>query len=90
MKPDPGVLEKVKEAYSIVLNKPAEIIDDDMDFFTDLGGDSLTYFLLLRHIEVMFGIKVRPDDGMFFATVRFAAETLRSYKINGANEVIKE
>ncbi len=90
MKPDPKVLEKVKEVYAVVLNKPREMIEEDMDFFSDLGGDSLTYFLLLRHLEVVFAIRIRPDDGMFFSTVRFAAETLRSYNINVANEVIKE
>ena len=76
---DPETVAKIRELYAAVLNKPAEIIEDDMDFFSALGGDSLSYFLLLQHIEIMFGIRIRPEERIYFSTARYAAETLKPY-----------
>ena len=73
---DPETVDKLKEIYALVLGRPAGIIGENMDFFGDLGGDSLTYFLLLQHIEAAFGVRIPNDERSYFVTVRFAAETL--------------
>ncbi len=79
---DPETVQKMRELYAAVLNKPLEIIEEDMDFFSALGGDSLSYFLLLQHIEVLFGIQIRPEERIYFSTARYAAETLKPYTQN--------
>jgi len=78
-KADPETVRKIRELYAAVLNKPVDIIEEDMDFFSALGGDSLSYFLLLQHIEMLFGIQVRPEERIYFSTARYAAETLKPY-----------
>ena len=76
---DPETVRKIRELYAAVLDKPVDIIEEDMDFFSALGGDSLSYFLLLQHIEILFGIQIRPEERIYFSTARFAAETLKPY-----------
>ena len=76
---DPEIIAKMRELYATVLNKPVDIIEEDMDFFSALGGDSLSYFLLLQHIEILFGIQIRPEERIYFSTARYAAETLKPY-----------
>ena len=76
---DPETVRRMRELYALVLNKPVEIIEDDMDFFFALGGDSLSYFLLLQHVEMQFGIKIKPEERIYFSTARYAAQTLRPY-----------
>ena len=76
---DPETVQKIRELYATVLEKPPELIGEDMDFFSALGGDSLSYFLLLQHIELLYGIQIRPEDRIYFSTARYAAETLRPY-----------
>ena len=78
-KADPETVLKMRELYAAVLNKPLDIIDEDMDFFAALGGDSLSYFLLLQHIELLFGIQIKPEERIYFSTARYAAETLKPY-----------
>ena len=75
---DPQLIQKITEIYAEVLNKPAGIIKEDMDFFNDLGGDSLSYFLLLQHLEVVFNTRIGHDERAYFITVRYAAKTLVS------------
>ena len=76
---DPETIRKIRELYATVLNKPLDIIEEDMDFFSALGGDSLSYFLLLQHIEIQFGIQIKPEERIYFSTARYAAETLKPY-----------
>ena len=78
-KADPETIRKIRELYAAVLDKPVDIIEEDMDFFSALGGDSLSYFLLLQHIEMLFGIRIRPEERIYFSTARYAAETLKPY-----------
>ena len=73
---DPLTVRRLRETYAQVLGLAPESIGENMDFFSDLGGDSLTYFLLLQHIEAGFGVSIPADERTFFVTVRFAAETL--------------
>lgn len=76
---DPETIQKIRELYATVLEKPLEIIEEDMDFFSALGGDSLSYFLLLQHIELLYGIQIKPEERIYFSTARYAAETLKPY-----------
>ncbi len=78
-KADPETILKIRELYAAVLDKPADIIGEDMDFFSALGGDSLSYFLLLQHIELLFGVQIKPEERIYFSTARYAAETLKPY-----------
>ncbi|MBR4342510.1 MAG: non-ribosomal peptide synthetase [Lachnospiraceae bacterium] len=83
---DPKLIIKVRDLYAAVLNRPKEMIGENMDFFSELGGDSLTYFLLLQHIEVTFGVNILPEDRKYMITVRYAAETLKNYQITEASK----
>ena len=76
---DPETIKEIRELYAKVLEKPVEMIEDDMDFFSALGGDSLSYFLLLQHIEFLYGIQIKPEERIYFSTERYAAETLKPY-----------
>lgn len=76
---DPETIQKIRELYAMVLEKPLEIIEEDMDFFSALGGDSLSYFLLLQHIEFLYGVQIKPEERIYFSTARYAAETLKPY-----------
>ncbi len=76
---DAETVLKMRELYAAVLEKPLDIIGEDMDFFSALGGDSLSYFLLLQHVELQYGIQIRPEERIYFSTARYAAETLKPY-----------
>ena len=73
--PDP-LIQKICELYAAVLNRSPEGIGPQTDFFTDLGGDSLTYFMLLQHIGIAFGITVGPEHQLYMTKPVYAAETV--------------
>ena len=51
-----------------------------MHFFIDLGGDSLSYFMLLQHIEVGYDVHLLPQERIYLTTPQHAAETLMKYQ----------
>ena len=48
-------LERVKSVFADVLGIDAENIDDNADFISDLGGDSLGYYTLMNRLSESFG-----------------------------------
>lgn len=77
---DPAIITHIQSLYALTLGIPPDRILPDMHFFIDLGGDSLSYFMLLQHIEVDYGIYLLPQERMYLTTPRHAAETLMKYQ----------
>ena len=80
------LVSKLRNIYAEALNRPLEIIGENMDFFSELGGDSLTYFLLIQHIEVSFGISIKVEDRKYLTTIKYAVETLKTYNLTEAKK----
>ena len=51
-----GYSKEVRVIFSTVLKREITGADDYADFFTELGGDSLSHFLLISEIEKRFSI----------------------------------
>ena len=68
---------QVRACFAEALGKSAEEIDEDADFFTDLGGTSLDYFGLLARLEEEFGRPFPPED-MQLRTVRGVSDAIRN------------
>lgn len=77
---EPETEKKVRSLYAVILGIPLENIGSGMHFFMDLGGDSLSYFMLLQHIEVDFGVRLLPEERIYMTTSRHAAEVLYKYQ----------
>ncbi len=61
---------QVAEIVASILNKPAEQIGLDADFFMDLEGTSLDYFALLSALKSVFNLPFAETDQTSFNTVR--------------------
>ena len=70
--------KKVKEYFAETLNKEADEIGLDKDFFLDEGGTSLDYFALIVKLQNDFGISLIPNDENPLHTVRQISDYLRS------------
>lgn len=54
--------ERIRLYFSLALDKPVGDIDDDADFFTELGGTSLDYFALTAKLKEELKVSF-PADG---------------------------
>ena len=70
--------KKVKEYFAETLNKEADEISLDKDFFLDEGGTSLDYFALIVKLQNDFGVSLIPNDENPLHTVRQISDYLRS------------
>ena len=55
--------EKLLSLYAEALGREAETIGLETDFFTDEGGSSLDYLLLLSKIHETFGVSLSANEG---------------------------
>ena len=76
------LINKIKEYFSVALNKPADEIDEDADFFLDEGGTSLDYFALIVRLQEDYSVSFPTDGTKSLNTVRQIAEYLRA-SVNG-------
>jgi len=60
--PDDSLYSRVVELFCSALDKPADAIKPNTDFFLDGGGSSLDYFVLMGRLREEFGISI-PDNG---------------------------
>ena len=65
-------LERVKSVFADVLGIDAENIDDNADFISDLGGDSLGYYTLMNRLSESFGRDI-PTSVSPLSSASFAA-----------------
>ena len=71
--------KKVKYYFGIALNKKAEDIALDADFFLDEGGTSLDYFALISKLQNDFGVSLISNEENPLHTVRQVSDYLRSH-----------
>lgn len=74
-----GLTEKVRSYFAVALNKKAEEIAVDSDFFLDEGGTSLDYFAMITSLREEFPVPF-PEDGSgeSMNTVEKIAEYIKS------------
>ncbi len=59
-----GELEKeVKQIFAEILSKTSQDISLDSQFFNDLGGSSLEYFMLADAINAKYGVDIKNVNG---------------------------
>ena len=66
-------LKKIKEIYAELLGKSVDEIGDNMDFISELGGDSLGYYTLMNRLSEAFGCDI-PTGVSPLSPSAFAAE----------------
>ena len=66
---DGELARQVRDIFARSLNKPAEQIGDDYDFFTDGGGTSLDYFGALSLFQSEMSVTLPVTDGQSLSTV---------------------
>ena len=69
----------VKKYFAIALDKKAEDIALDADFFLDEGGTSLDYFALISKLQNDMGVNLVATDKNPLHTVRQVSDYLRSH-----------
>ncbi len=52
----------IREVVARVLTMPVEEVDDDADFYEDLGGDSLQKLEVITRVEGMFGCRFTDEQ----------------------------
>ena len=74
-----GLTEKVRSYFAVALNKKAEEIAVNSDFFLDEGGTSLDYFAMITSLREEFPVPF-PEDGSGESsnTVEKIAEYIKS------------
>ena len=61
--------EQVRQIFAEALNKPADAVGDQSDFFLEEGGTSLDYFSMVVQLQDRFGIQFPADAGSSLNTV---------------------
>ncbi len=61
--------KRVQDIFAEVLHKESNQIDIDANFFNDLGGTSLDYFVVADEIAARFGVDVKAADGRSLNTI---------------------
>ena len=67
----------VRSCFAEALSKSPEEIALDANFFLDLGGTSLDYFVLLDVIKTQCNAELPISDGKRFLTVREICQYLQ-------------
>jgi len=77
----PGVEEEIKDLVATIIEKPANEIDPEANFFKDLGVDSMMALEILAAIEKKYKISI-PEE-------KLAQLTTLNQTIAVAKEFIK-
>ena len=73
-----GIENEVRACFAEVLDREAESIGLNDDFFSDLNGNSMDYFLLLGTLKAKIGIEVPRDEANRYHTVKDFSDFVRS------------
>ncbi|MBR5739386.1 MAG: AMP-binding protein, partial [Lachnospiraceae bacterium] len=71
------LLQTLRVLFAEALQKTPEEIGCTADFFTELGGSSLDYLLLLSKVRETFGIALKQESGESFHTLERMEKELR-------------
>ena len=74
--------DRIREVFAASLNRPAEEITDDADFFLDGGGSSLDYFDMASKLQDEYGIPFPVENGKSLNTVADLARYVEK-KVDG-------
>ena len=55
---------RIKDFFAAALDRPAEDVADQADFFLDLGGTSLDYFGMISAMESEFSVKIPTEKNL--------------------------
>ena len=73
-----GLEQEVACAFAEALRKSPQDINADDDFFTDLGGTSLDYFVLSDAIKNKFGVDVKNVGEKSLTTVKTVCQLIKN------------
>ncbi len=59
-----ALAKRLREFFAAALDRSAEDIADDADFFLDLGGTSLDYFGMIAAMEAEFSVKISTEQNL--------------------------
>lgn len=59
-----ALAKRLREFFAAALDRSAEDIADDADFFLDLGGTSLDYFGMIAAMETEFSVKISTEQNL--------------------------
>ncbi|MBO4410843.1 MAG: acyl--CoA ligase [Lachnospiraceae bacterium] len=71
------LLQTLRVLFAEALQKTPEEIGCTADFFTELGGSSLDYLLLLSKVRETFGVALKQESGESFHTLERMEKELR-------------
>ena len=74
---DDEIINEVKKVFAESLNKNIKDISLDGDFFLDLGGTSLDYFMVISQIEERYNINISLNEKPL-TSVKSVAEYIRN------------
>lgn len=72
-----GLESEIRDCFAEALEKDAQTIGPDDNFFRELGGTSLDYFALLSIIKSRFGFDISYGEGTNLSTVREFSDYLK-------------
>ncbi len=74
-----GLDADIRRIFAEVVQADESSIDPDANFFTDLGGSSLDYFILADEINTAFGIDIKAAGGKTLLTVNEICNFIKEY-----------
>lgn len=72
--------EALKKVTANILGMDPNEIEMDMEFFTDLGADSLDMYQIVMGVEEELGITIPVESLQNITTVREAVELIKKVK----------
>ena len=78
VKCDPRIVEEICKLFKEVTL--SDKVENDSDFFIDLGGDSLSYFDLVTKIETRFGLTLEININTTRTPLHFAIRVIETAK----------
>lgn len=73
-----NIEDRVKKIVSHQFSKSLNLIENNLSFIDDLGGDSLDTVELVMAIEEEFDLEIIDDDAVKILTVRQAVEYIKT------------
>jgi len=73
---DKDILKTIKDLFKSVLN--IDDVKDNSNFYSDLNGDSLRYFMLLEAIKNTFNIEIEEKEKLPLTPLEFSKEIMEA------------
>jgi acyl carrier protein len=73
--------EKLRQAFALGLSLPEADINEDLQYATSQGWDSIAHMALIASLDSTFDIMIDTDDVIDLSSYRKAREILTKYGI---------